>query len=82
MNTRGGIKTVSAFDMMEARVSPLVIKELESIGHVIKTVGQYYVPLGAGQAVMSVPGGAHFGASDPRKDGSAVPEDPDFQRRN
>jgi hypothetical protein len=25
---------------------------------------------------MSVTGGVHFGASDPRKDGAAVPENP------
>jgi gamma-glutamyltranspeptidase/glutathione hydrolase len=43
---------------METRVSPAVIKELESMGHVIKTVGQYYVPLGVGQAVMSVRAGS------------------------
>jgi hypothetical protein len=51
----------------------------DAMGHVIRTVGEYFVPLGAGQAVMSVPGGVHFGASDPRKDGAAVPENPDFK---
>jgi hypothetical protein len=28
---------------------------------------------------MSVPGGIHFAASDPRKDGAAVPENPAFK---
>jgi gamma-glutamyltranspeptidase/glutathione hydrolase len=64
---------------METRVSPMVIKELESMGHVIKPVGQYSGGMGGGQAVMSVTGGVHFGASDPRKDGAAVPENPSFK---
>ena len=64
---------------METRIAPAVIKELESMGHVIKTVGQYSGGMGGGQAVMSVAGGVHFGASDPRKDGAAVPENPDFK---
>jgi len=64
---------------MEARVAPGVIKELESMGHVIKNMGQYSGGMGGGQAVMSTPGGVHFGSSDPRKDGAAVPENPDFK---
>jgi len=64
---------------METRVSPMVMKELESMGHVIKPVGQYFLGMGGGQAVMSVAGGVHFGASDPRKDGAAVPENPSFK---
>jgi gamma-glutamyltranspeptidase/glutathione hydrolase len=64
---------------METRVSPMVVKELESMGHVIKPVGQYSLGMGGGQAVMSVTGGVHFGASDPRKDGAAVPENPAFK---
>ena len=87
MNIQGALEaprfSKTTFDecdvSIETRVSPAVIKELESMGHVIKTVGQYYVPLGVGQAVMSVPGGVHFGASDPRGDGAAVPENPDFK---
>jgi gamma-glutamyltranspeptidase / glutathione hydrolase len=64
---------------MEARVAPGVIKELESMGHVIKNMGQYSGGTGGGQAVMSTAGGVHFGSSDPRKDGAAVPENPDFK---
>jgi gamma-glutamyltranspeptidase / glutathione hydrolase len=63
---------------METRVSPKVVQELESMGHMIKQVGQYSGSMGGGQAVMSVDGGVHFGASDPRKDGAAVPENPAF----
>jgi hypothetical protein len=29
---------------------------------------------GYGQAVMSIPSGVHFGASEPRHDGAAIPE--------
>jgi len=63
---------------METRISPSVVKELEGMGHVIKTVGDYSGSMGGGQAVMSS-GGVHYGASDPRKDGSAVPQNPAFQ---
>jgi gamma-glutamyltranspeptidase/glutathione hydrolase len=66
---------------METRVSPAVFKELQSMGHVIRSVGQYSGGMGGGQAVMSISGGVHFGASDPRKDGAAVPENPDFKIR-
>ena len=31
---------------------------------------------GYGQAVMSGPGGVHFGASEPRHDGAAIPQAP------
>jgi hypothetical protein len=31
---------------------------------------------GYGQAVMLGPGGVHFGASEPRHDGAAVPQAP------
>jgi len=64
---------------METRVLPPVIKELESMGHIIRPVGAYSGGMGGGQAVMSVAGGVHFGASDPRKDGAAVPENPAFK---
>jgi gamma-glutamyltranspeptidase/glutathione hydrolase len=87
MNIQGAMEaarfTKGTFDgcdlNMETRISPAVIKELESMGHVIKGVGQYSGRMGGGQAVMSVAGGVHFGASDPRKDGAAVPENPAFK---
>jgi gamma-glutamyltranspeptidase/glutathione hydrolase len=87
MNIQGALEaarfTKGTFDgcdlNLETRVSPAVIKELQSMGHVIKSVGQYSGGMGGGQAVMSVAGGVHFGASDPRKDGAAVPENPEFK---
>ena len=87
MNIQGAMEAArfnkSTFDgcdvSMETRVSPAIVKELESMGHVVKPVGQYSGSMGGGQAVMSVGGGVHFGASDPRKDGAAVPQNPAFQ---
>jgi len=87
MNIQGALEaarfTKGTFDgcdlNMETRISPAVFKELESMGHIIKPVGQYSGGMGGGQAVMSVTGGVHFGASDPRKDGAAVPENPPFK---
>ena len=87
MNIQGALEaarfTKGTFDgcdlSMETRISPAVVKELESMGHVIKAVGQYSGSMGGGQAVMSTAGGIHFGGSDPRKDGAAVPENPDFK---
>jgi len=86
MNIQGALEaarfTKGTFDgcdlSMETRVSSAVRQQLQSMGHVIKPVGAYSGSMGGGQAVMSVAGGVHFGASDPRKDGAAVPENPDF----
>jgi gamma-glutamyltranspeptidase / glutathione hydrolase len=75
--------TKSSFDgcdvSVETRVLPSVIKDLESMGHKISLVGPYSGSMGGGQAVMSIAGGVHFGASDPRKDGAAAPENPVFR---
>ena len=87
MNVQGALEaarfTKGTFDgcdlNIETRVPAAVIKELESMGHVIKGVGFYSGGMGGGQAVMSVAGGVHFGGSDPRKDGAAVPENPGLQ---
>ncbi|MBV8732831.1 MAG: gamma-glutamyltransferase family protein, partial [Acidobacteriia bacterium] len=86
MNIQGALEaarfTKLTFDgcdvSMETRVPAEVVKELESMGHTIKLVGNYNGSMGGGQAVMSNSSGVHFGASDPRKDGAAVPENPKF----
>ena len=37
---------------------------------------------GCGQAILAMPNGVHFGASEPRHDGEAIPEAPDvFSKR-
>ena len=64
---------------VESRVLPPVLHELEALGHKITLAGPYSSHMGGGQAVMSVPGGIHFAASDPRKDGAAAPENPPFK---
>jgi gamma-glutamyltranspeptidase/glutathione hydrolase len=73
-------KTFEGCDLaMESRVSEATRKELEAKGHLITVVAPYSgLNVGGGQAVMSNGDGVHFGASDPRKDGAAVPQNPDF----
>jgi len=62
---------------MENRFSQKVRDELAAKGHKIELVGTYSAAVGGGQAVMrDFSTGINFGASDPRKDGAAVPELP------
>ena len=64
---------------VEPRIPADVIRELEAMGHKVKTLpSPYSGNMGGGQAVMSA-GGIHFAGSDPRKDGAAVPENPAFE---
>ena len=63
---------------VESRMDSTVIQALEGMGHKITIVAPYSGRMGGGQAVMSAAGGIHFGGSDPRKDGAAVPENPAF----
>jgi gamma-glutamyltranspeptidase/glutathione hydrolase len=60
---------------MEARVPAAVRSELEQLGHKIAVRGDFSRNMGGGQAVLrDFITGVNFGASDPRKDGEAVPE--------
>jgi gamma-glutamyltranspeptidase/glutathione hydrolase len=60
---------------MENRVPAAVRAELEAKGHKIKMLGEFSGTVGGGQAVMrDSASGVNFGASDPRKDGAAIPE--------
>jgi gamma-glutamyltranspeptidase / glutathione hydrolase len=62
---------------METRVPAKVREELASRGHQITVKGVYSSDMGGGQAVMrDFASGVNFGASDPRKDGEAIPELP------
>jgi len=45
-------------------------------GHELRVIGPRTGTFGYGQAVMSAPDGVHFGASEPRHDGAAIPEVP------
>jgi gamma-glutamyltranspeptidase / glutathione hydrolase len=59
---------------VEALVPEAVRAELAALGHDVTTVPPRTNTFGHGQAVMSVATGVHFGASEPRHDGAAIPE--------
>jgi gamma-glutamyltranspeptidase/glutathione hydrolase len=61
--------------MIESRVPGRVRNELEERGHKITLRGEFSQGVGGGQAVMrDFAARVNYGASDPRKDGEAVPE--------
>jgi gamma-glutamyltranspeptidase/glutathione hydrolase len=49
---------------------------LEALGHEVSVVPPRSGVFGYGQAVMSDGAGVHFGGSEPRHDGAAIPEAP------
>ncbi len=62
---------------MESRVAEAVRNELQRRGHVITVPGAFSGAMGNGEAVMrDAKRGVNFGASDPRTDGAAIPEQP------
>jgi len=61
---------------VEALVPEPVRYELAALGHEVTTVPPRTGTFGYGQAVMSDGSGVHFGASEPRHDGAAIPEAP------
>ncbi len=69
--------------MIEDRVPRAVRRELRAKGHALRVLGPFAAPMGGGQAVMHDSAtGVNYGASDPRKDGEAVPEPaPYFKRK-
>jgi gamma-glutamyltranspeptidase/glutathione hydrolase len=61
--------------MMESRFAPDVREDLQGRGHEIDLQGDFSNMTGGGQAVMhDARAKVNFGASDPRKDGAAIPE--------
>jgi gamma-glutamyltranspeptidase/glutathione hydrolase len=61
--------------IMENRVSEVARGGLTAKGHEIQVQGAFSSLVGGGQSVMRDFGaGVNYGASDPRKDGAAVPE--------
>ena len=72
--------TKSTFNGRDVRVEALipepVRQELAALGHDIEVVPLRSGIFGYGQAVMSDGSGVHFGASEPRHDGAAIPEAP------
>ncbi len=69
--------TFSGADVnVEALVPESVRDELTARGHEVTAVPPRTGTFGHGQAVMSDGSGVHFGASEPRHDGAAIPEAP------
>lgn len=72
--------TKSTFDGCDVEIEELlpetVRAELKTRGHDITVVRPRTGTFGYGQVVMSSPDGVHFGASEPRHDGMALPEAP------
>ena len=73
--------TKSTFDgvdvSIEALIPEAVRAELKRFGHDVTVVPPRSGAFGSGQAVMSNDAtGVHFGASEPRHDGAAIPEAP------
>jgi gamma-glutamyltranspeptidase/glutathione hydrolase len=63
--------------VMESRVPAEVRQQLTGMGHVLDVRAEYSTAMGRGQAVLNDTAmKMHFGASDPRADGMAVPERP------
>jgi gamma-glutamyltranspeptidase/glutathione hydrolase len=67
---------------MEALVPESVRAELARRGHAIEVAPPRSGGFGFGQAVMSTPDGVHFGASEPRHDGAAIPQAPPVFAKN
>jgi gamma-glutamyltranspeptidase/glutathione hydrolase len=62
--------------LIESRVPAEVRDQLASKGHKLQVVDPYSMEMGRGNAVMQNGTGVHFGASDPRADGEAIPQVP------
>ena len=62
--------------LVEELVPEHVRQELSARGHDVRTVPRRTGTFGHGQAVMSDGTGVHFGASEPRHDGAAIPQNP------
>jgi gamma-glutamyltranspeptidase/glutathione hydrolase len=59
---------------LEALIPESVRRDLAALGHDITVVPPRTNVFGHGQAVMSDGAGVHFGASEPRHDGAAIPQ--------
>jgi gamma-glutamyltranspeptidase / glutathione hydrolase len=62
---------------LEALIPEATRNQLARLGHGVTVVPPRTGTFGSGQAVMSDGKGVHYGASEPRHDGAAIPEAPD-----
>jgi gamma-glutamyltranspeptidase/glutathione hydrolase len=74
--------TKATFDGVDVAIEVSVPESsrraLASLGHDITVIPQRTGTFGSGQAVMSDGTGVHYGASEPRHDGAAIPEGAPF----
>jgi gamma-glutamyltranspeptidase/glutathione hydrolase len=70
--------TKLTFEGRDVAIEPLVpaevLQELETLGHELFVAPYRSGMFGWGHAVMSARDGVHFGASEPRHDGAAIPQ--------
>jgi gamma-glutamyltranspeptidase/glutathione hydrolase len=65
--------------VIESGVTQATLNALTKMGHVLQVHPDYTSQMGRGQAVLhDSKTGVNFGASDPRADGAAIPEQPNF----
>jgi gamma-glutamyltranspeptidase/glutathione hydrolase len=65
--------------VIESRVTPATLDALTKMGHVLQVHNSYTAAMGRGQAILhDSKTGTNSGASDPRADGAAIPEQPNF----
>ena len=72
--------TKGTFEGCDVQIEALVPEStraaLQARGHELRVVAPRSGTFGYGQAVMRGAGGVHFGASEPRHDGAAIPQAP------
>jgi gamma-glutamyltranspeptidase/glutathione hydrolase len=67
--------------VIESRVTQPTIDALTKMGHVLDVRPEYTERMGRGNVVMhDDTTGVNFGASDPRADGAAIPQQPNFPK--
>jgi gamma-glutamyltranspeptidase/glutathione hydrolase len=59
---------------VEPTIPPEILQELRALGHEVDVAPHRSSRFGWGHAVMSLSDGVHFGASEPRHDGAAIPQ--------
>jgi gamma-glutamyltranspeptidase / glutathione hydrolase len=64
--------------LIESRVPEAIRDELTAKGHQLQVVHPYSLEMGRGNAVMRDAHGINYGGSDPRADGEAVPQTPNW----